>query len=104
MVKHKNSTLVGLTYIIFFLPFLTGDKNDGFVKYHMKQAIGLLIAVTAGQGLIDYAYNIGAYGLIHPMAWVLRVFAIVMVVLGFMNAQNGAEKPLPWIGKYAERL
>ncbi len=104
MAKHKNSTIAGLTYLVFFLPFLTGDKNDEFVKYHMKQAIGLLISVLAFQGLIKYVYEIGVYDLLLPMAWALRAFAIVMVVLGFMNAQNGVEKPLPWVGKYSARL
>ncbi len=104
MVRHKNSTLASLTYIIFFLPFLTGEKNDPFVKYHTKQAIGLLVTILAGQGMIKYVYEIGVSDLTMPLAWALRVFAVVMVVLGFMNGQQGVEKPLPWIGKYSARL
>lgn len=84
---------------------LTGEKSDAFVKYHMKQAIGLLITVLAAQGVIKYVAVLGgAYGLLNLMAWALRIFAIVWVVVGFMNAQRGEEKPLPWIGKYSGRL
>lgn len=96
--------LAGFTYLVFFLPLLVGEKHDSFVKYHMKQAIGLLITVLAAQGLIKYVYEIGAGGLTNPMAWALRIFALIWVILGFMNTQNGVEKPLPWIGKYAEKL
>ena len=105
MAKHKNSTLASFTYLIFFLPLLTGEKNDSFVKYHMKQAIGFLIAVLAAQGVIKYVAVLGGgMGLLTVMAFVLRIFAIVWVVVGFMNAQRGEEKPLPWIGKYSARL
>lgn len=105
MARHKNSTLASFTYFIFFLPFLTGEKNDPFVKYHMKQAIGLLIVVLAFQGLIVYAWHVTlSYGLTNVMAWALRIFAIVWAILGFMNGQQGVEKPLPWIGKYSAKL
>ncbi len=105
MAKHKNSTLAGVTYLVFFLPLLTGEKEDVFVKYHMKQAIGLLITVLAAQGVIKYVAVLGGgMGLLTLMAFALRIFAIVWVVVGFMNAQRGETKPLPWIGKYANRL
>ena len=91
--------------MVFFLPLITGEKNDPFVKYHMKQAIGLLITVLAVQGVIRYIAAIGGgMGLLNLMAWALRIFAIVWVVVGFLNAQRGEEKMLPWIGKYSARL
>ncbi len=36
----------------------------------------------------------------------LAVFAAVLglVILGALNAWNGRERPLPFIGKYSERL
>lgn len=105
MARHKNSTLASLTYFIFFLPLLTGEKNDPFVRYHMKQAVGLLVTVLAFQGLIVYAFNVfESFGLANGMAWALRIFAVVWAILGFMNGQQGVEKPLPWIGKYSARL
>jgi uncharacterized membrane protein len=32
-----------VAYILFFVPLLTESKNDPFVKYHVKQALGLFI-------------------------------------------------------------
>ncbi|TSC82860.1 MAG: hypothetical protein G01um101420_42 [Parcubacteria group bacterium Gr01-1014_20] len=105
MTKHKNSTLAGFTYLVFFLPMITGEKNDPFVRYHMKQAIGLLITVLAVQGAIRIlaAWGLG-YGGLNALAWGLRIYALVSVVLGFSSAQRGEMKPLFWIGNHAAKI
>ncbi len=108
MARHKNSTLASFTYLIFFLPLLTGEKNDSFVKYHMKQAIGLVLTALVLQGAISFlgywSYRLGGGSLQSTLVWPVRIFLIVEVVVGFMNAQRGEEKLLPWIGKHAARL
>ncbi len=96
--------LAALCYVVFFLPFLIGEKHDPFVKYHMKQGIGFLIAILAFQGAIKIIYEWGFYELTTPLAWILRVALILGVIIGAMNAFNDKTTPLPIIGKYAEKF
>jgi uncharacterized membrane protein len=41
---------------------------------------------------------------IRLFAWILNIAALVLVVLGIMNAANGKKTPLPIIGKFADRF
>ncbi len=104
MAKHIHSRLATLTYLVFFLPKLVEhNKEDGFVKYHEQQAIGLLIFAFFLQGIISF---IGYWGL-DP--WGIRVWPVRFILLyelwvGMRNACYGERKELPWIGKYATKL
>jgi len=100
--KHKNSFLAAITYLIFFAPQFTSAKSDEFVKYHQAQAIGLLIFVLALQGfIIVFLTWIGGPRAI--FLWIFRAIMVYQVVMGMLSAWRGEMKPLPWIGKYAER-
>jgi len=47
MTDKKNTGMAVVAYFIFFLPLLTEAKKDPFVKYHVRQGLGLLIAFFA---------------------------------------------------------
>jgi len=87
-----------VAYIFFVIPLLTDSKNDPFVKYHVKQSLGLLIAWIA----------ISIFSIVPLIGWVfgpiLAIAVLVLWVLGVMNALQGEQKPLPLIGEYAEKL
>lgn len=101
----KGQKVAAITYVIFFWPFLVGAKRDEFVKYHLKQAIGLVIFALAGQGVISICNYWGAgSGFIKFLVWVLRILLVIGVVTGIRNALAGKVRPLPYIGKYAEKL
>jgi uncharacterized membrane protein len=97
--KGKNITMAVIAYIVFFVPLLTDAKDDPFVKYHVKQGLMLLIAGVAVWLIINVLPIIGL--LIAP---ILDIAIIVLLVIGIMNAVNGVEKPLPFIGHYAENF
>ena len=105
MADKKNTGIAIVAYLIFFLPLLTEAKKDPFVKYHVRQGLGVLIAYFAlsiGQILfISPILERSAFDFIH---WGINLFLVVLMVLGIMNASKGEEKPLPLIGKWANKL
>ena len=104
--SKKNTVMAMVAYILFFIPLLTKDKNDPFVKFHVKQSLVLLIAgvvVNVGEALLAQLPMLGwvASGMI---GLIVSVFFLVLWVMGVMNALNGKMEELPVIGKYADQL
>ncbi|HBY10412.1 hypothetical protein A2473_00690 [candidate division WWE3 bacterium RIFOXYC2_FULL_42_13] len=94
-----NSKIMAIVaYFIFFLPLLTEYKDNDFVKYHVKQAIMILL-VGVGIGVISSIPIIG--WIVGMLAWMALV---VLWVMGILNAASEKKQPLPLIGKYAEEL
>ena len=108
---QNKRIIAAVSYALFFVPLLTKEKNDPFVRHHMKQAIRLLIVVLAVQGIISIAgywqFTFGLPFLYFPRmaaVWALRIFFIVMILIGAKNAWENSTKDLPWIGEYLARL
>ena len=118
---EKNKTMAILSYLLFFVPLLTGDyKNSKYVKYHLNQGIvlwitavcysvisGILHSIIKVNGSCGYlwGYNIGNYCRVTPwwVSWPLGLVGLVIGVvgiIGLINAINGKAKELPVIGKY----
>lgn len=95
ITKEKNTVMAVIAYVVFFIPLLTLDKNDQFVKFHIKQGMILFVAWFAA----IFASMIPFIGQI--LSPVLSLALIVLMVVGIKNACQGLEKPLPFIGKYA---
>ena len=92
----KNTGMAVVAYLLFFVPLLTDAKNDPFVKFHVKQAIilliGWLVSVIIGQvPVLGWA-----------ISFVMGVGILILLLMGIINALNGEEKPLPIIGQYAK--
>ena len=94
--KEKNTTMAAIAYIVFFIPLLTEDRNDPFIKYHVKQGMVLFVAWCAA-GFLAAIPFIGK--VIQPLL-ILAVFALT--VIGAYGAYKGGQKPLPFIGKLAD--
>lgn len=94
--EKKNTAMAMAAYVVFFIPLLTEDKNDPFVKFHIKQGITLFVAWMAA-GFISLVPIIG--WMIAPFLS-LSIFALI--VIGVDRAHKGEQKPLPLIGKYAD--
>lgn len=63
-------------------------KNNSFAKYHIKQALVLLIvAIVLGMVTCGAGYVIG----------------LILAIIGVINAANGERKELPVIGKFGEQ-
>lgn len=86
-------TLIGL--IIAFV--MNNGKKAAFPTYHIKQSIGLAVTGLA----------IGIVGMVPILGWLVSFLGSVgllyLWIMGLMNANNGKEKPVPWLGaNYAE--
>jgi uncharacterized membrane protein len=92
--KDKNTGMAVVAYILFFVPLLTGAKNDSFVKYHVKQGLVLFLAWVV----------VSAVSMVIWMLSILNLGLIVLLVLGILNAVHGKEEPLPLIGQYASHF
>jgi len=96
--KGKNTVMAAVAYVVFFIPLLTEDKNDPFVKFHVKQGMTLFVAWFAA----------GFLGMVPLIGWifspVLTMAVIILMLIGIMSASKGEQKPLPIIGKYADNF
>ncbi len=98
IAKGKNTGMAIVAYIVFFIPLLTEDKNDPFVKFHVKQGLVLFTTWIA----------VGFLSLVPVIGWTLSPFMslamIALAVIGIINAGKGLKKELPIIGKYADNF
>jgi uncharacterized membrane protein len=96
--KTLNTGMAVVAYILFFVPLLTEDKNDPFVKYHVKQGLVLFVAAVANM----------IFAMVPLIGWMLAplisIGLLILVVVGIINAVNGEQKPLPVIGQYADKI
>lgn len=84
-----------LSYIsvLSLIPLLF-RRDDEYALYHARQGLTLLI----------YGVVADLLSAIPVIGWVFSVFRIVCVFKGMINAANGIKQPLPYIGKFAERI
>lgn len=72
------------------------------MKYHQRQAVGLLLFALVLQGAISVIGYWG--GPQYMLAWVVRIILIYLVLMGAKTALAGETKELPFIGNYCSRL
>ncbi|MFD2044831.1 DUF4870 domain-containing protein [Ornithinibacillus salinisoli] len=91
----NNKGLAILAYIgfLFIVPLLAA-KESKFAMYHTNQGLILFIIGVA-------VYIVGS--IIPVIGWFLilpvgSVLWLIWAIIGIINAANGKEKPLPWIG------
>ncbi len=100
--KEKNTGMAIIAYILFFVPLLTDTKNDPFVKYHVKQGFVLFIAAIIVWIIDRFLLLIPIIGC--GLMYLLGFFLLGLFIIGVMNALGGKQKPLPLIGKFADKF
>jgi|SRR5574343_30274 uncharacterized membrane protein len=96
-----------IAYVLFFVPLLTDDKKDPFVKYHVRQGLVLFILaviVWIFNGMIYSLFPFSMWGFASMISWILNLAVFVLFILGVKNALTHKEEPLPIIGKFAEKF
>lgn len=96
--ENLNTGMAVVAYILFFIPLLTEDKNDPYVKFHTKQGLTLFVAWV----IIMIFSQVPILGWL--LALPLNLAMLVLMVMGIINAVNGEKKELPLIGQYADRF
>ncbi len=95
---ERNTGMAIIAYILFFVPLLTGDaKKDEFVKYHTKQGLALFLLFLL-LNVIDWIMPFYFWWTIN---WLLSLGALVLLIIGIMNAAGGKKQPLPIIGQFS---
>jgi uncharacterized membrane protein len=91
-----------LSYLLVGIIWFFADaniKNNEFAKFHVKQAIVLLVISIAGSFIL---------GLIPILGWIILPFFYIATfafgVLGIINAAQNQKKELPFIGSYSKML
>lgn len=89
-----NKTLMAfLAYIIFFIPLLTESKRDPFVKFHVKQGLGLLLLWMA-------TWVVGFLPFIWIVVPFLQIAVVVLWVFGVVHVFQNKQEPLPLVGQF----
>ncbi len=97
----ENKLCAILAYLLLGIVWYFADedkKKDEFTKFHVKQAIVLMIVSIAG--------SIGL-GMTLILAWLIPLYQIaifVLVVIGIYNAYSGKKEELPIIGKFSNKI
>ena len=98
---EAGKTMAFVAYIIFFIPLLMEDmKKNKFVMFHTEQAIIVFAINIAGiiLGTIGSLFCIGA------IFYLINLFALVLWVMGIINAFGGKVTPLPLVGQFGEKI
>jgi uncharacterized membrane protein len=72
---------------------LNVDKNNEFVKYHIRQSLLLLILSLLPSVLFSQLKFVSE---------ILFAFVVVLLIMGFIYALNGQKKEVPIFGKLAQ--
>ena len=95
--ENKMIAAIGYLGILCLVPLLA-KKDSPYAQYHGKQGLALFV----------FEIIIGFILIIPFLGWIVGavgwLVAIVLLIIGLMNAFGGKKQPLPIIGKYAEDL
>lgn len=93
--EGKNIALIAYITIIGLIVayVMNKDKEDAFAAYHIKQSLGLAVTGLA----------LGLIGMIPILGWIINILGIFVLlymwIIGLMNAINGKESPVPFLGE-----
>ncbi|MFM7158135.1 MAG: DUF4870 domain-containing protein [Bacteroidota bacterium] len=79
--------------ILILIPLLLGGDST-FAKYHAKQGLNVFILYVLS-GIVSYIPFLPFDGLISGVAY---FSALILSIIGIINAVQGNMKPLPLIG------
>ena len=109
---EENKVIAILSYILFFIPLITGDhKKSPFVKFHMNQGtivFGLSIAFGIVSSILRSIFRVRrdmyyfavsvTPGWLSAIIWVGNLAILALCILGIYHAATGKTKYLPVIG------
>jgi uncharacterized membrane protein len=83
--KGKTMAIVSYLGLIgFIIALATDGKTNEYTKFHMNQSLPLIFAMMVG--------------FIPFIGWIVAIGALVLWVMGIINAANGEMKRLPIVG------
>ena len=100
-MDNKTLSIVSyITLIGWLIAYLSGkEKANDLLKYHLKQAFGLLIVSIIVNVILSIVLTF--IPALSALSYIGILFFVLMI-LGIINAANEVKKPLPIIGKAFE--
>lgn len=83
--------------ILILIPFLV-EKNDPFVKFHIKQGLVLFIIEVIIWVILYMGFF---FYMLWPLIQLINLCVLVLAIIGIVNAAQGKEKELPLVGSFA---
>lgn len=91
-------TLIG--WVISYVSYRNSADKSSFVRYHLTQALGVMIlSVVLSVAIAILTGIIPALGTI---LYIVSLVPLVLMIMGIITASNNAERPIPLIGKMVE--
>lgn len=94
-IEGKNIAVIAyITIIGLIIAFvMNNEKKEPFASYHIKQSLGLALTGLA----------LGIIGIVPIIGWLINIVGIFVLIymwiVGLMNAINGKESNVPFLGK-----
>jgi len=97
--KQNNSLMAAIAYVgpLVILSYLIA-KDEPFVKFHIKQGLVLFVIEVAIWVLSMILW------FLFPLYWLIDLAILVLSIIGIINAVQGKEKALPFVGGYSKHF
>lgn len=94
-------TIIGL--IIAFIQ--NNEKKNAFAAFHIRQCLGIFVTSIALIILSSFLGIVPVLGwmLSSLIGFVVSIGALVLWILGLINAINGQDKPVPILGEHYQK-
>ncbi len=96
-MTNQNKVMAALAYLgpLVIVSYLIA-KDDSFVKFHIKQALVLLVIEVI-------VWFVGmALWVLWPLIDLVNLATLILAIIGIINVSKGEEKELPFVGKYSQ--
>lgn len=94
---EKIFAAISYVWILFLVPLLA-KKDSDFVLFHARQGFVFFVFTTL----------LGAVSWIPVLGWIIGfvggIIAVILFVIGIVNAVSGKKEELPIIGHYAQKF
>lgn len=88
---------IGYIWLLFLVPLLL-KKGNKYCEFHVKQ--GLVLFITSIVLMV--------IAIVPFLGWIIAFFGWIIVIifalLGFINALQGKQWEMPYLGKYAKKI
>lgn len=86
-------TIIGTVIAIF----MNSENKNAFASFHIRQALGIFLTFF----LLGYPVGYFDSWMITASFW---TFIFILWLFGFMNALNGEQKTVPFLGEFYQNL
>lgn len=88
--QNKVTAAIGYVGVLCFVPLLM-KRNSKFAQFHAKQ------------GLMLFGLEVVSW-IIPPLAFVIMVIAVIVSIMGVINALDGKYWEMPLLGRWAKKI